>query len=277
MQQPIATMKAPSWDSFTIDSSTTDPAIGLEALEDKIAAVPLGADLVNVIRVATGRDEVDTIEVELSCVRGSDFESPINSDDELDDDELADVEGESKSADSKRAIKKGYNKRSLPRTIAELTSAASLYDKELYSTLKQLVKGPLQAHLTLSSRRRFTIAMIILWQKACPVSVSSKRIALQKMLSLPKCDNTETLGREVILARALLKRSKVSPDEMLLLFYSQAGLPSKIQFDIVDDISNGELEDTSFYDLVARYQDAISAVQSSDNQGSADLESPPHT
>ena len=54
---------------------------------------------------------------------------------------------------------------------------------------------------------------------------------------------------------------------MLLLFYSQAGLPSKIQFDIVDDISNGDLEDTSFYDLVARYQDAISAVQSSDNQG----------
>ena len=100
-----------------------------------------------------------------------------------------------------------------------------------------------------------------------PVSVSSKRIDLQKMLSLPKCDNAETLGREGILVRALLKRSKVSPDEMLLLFYSQAGLPSKIQFDIVDDISNGELEDTSFYDLVVRYQDAISAVQSSDNQG----------
>ena len=81
----IATIKTPSWDTFIIDSASGDPTLGLEALEDKILADPLGARLVNVMRVATGREELDDDEVELACVQGEGFESPDEIDDFFDD------------------------------------------------------------------------------------------------------------------------------------------------------------------------------------------------
>ena len=157
-----ATIKVPSWDTVIIGPTKVGDEFirGLESIEDKLCSTAPGRELINVVQCCTGRGGLDSAssdEVELACIGGSDYDSPPCSD----EDEEAEGEG------SKKGSKKGsrQSKRHLPTTISGLSKEANQLDKTMFSTLKQLITGPFNSFLTISKRRRFTIGMIVLWDK----------------------------------------------------------------------------------------------------------------
>ena len=165
-----------------------------------------------------GLDSASSDEVELACIGGSDYDSPPCSD----EDEEADGEG------SKKGSKKGsrQSKRHLPTTISGLSKEANQLDKTMFSTLKQLITGPFNSFLTISKRRRFTIGMIVLWDKAAPTSVSSKKLALENSVALQEFDgDSQKLKMMAVSARTQLHKAQVSIDEMLLMQFAHAVPP----------------------------------------------------
>ena len=240
-------MKVPSWDTVVVNTGAeVDLVVAFEAIEDKVAGSTLGRELVSVIRSNTGREDDDSSdEVELACVAGSNFESPPTSDDD----------------EASTKAKKGRTKsrRLRPTSLSALSKDASEYDKELFSTLKQLIKGPYASFLDTSKRRRFTVGMTVLWSKVGPTSVTSIS-HLEKSASLKFEFDAEKLKLDTNAARTLLKRANVTVDEMLLMQFSKTEIPETIRFLVIDDVAKGELENTNFSDLVSKYTDAISGV-----------------
>ena len=255
-----ATIKVPSWDTVIIGPTKVGDEFirGLESIEDKLCSTAPGRELINVVQCCTGRGGLDSAssdEVELACIGGSDYDSPPCSD----EDEEAEGEG------SKKGSKKGsrQSKRHLPTTISGLSKEANqlALDKTMFSTLKQLITGPFNSFLTISKRRRFTIGMIVLWDKAAPTSVSSKKLALENSVALQEFDgDSQKLKMMAVSARTQLHKAQVSIDEMLLMQFAHAVPHPTIKFDVINDIANGALDHTSFYDLVSKYTDAMGGV-----------------